>query len=164
MKKIYIVGGVATGKTTFSKKLSKLLNIDCYELDNLVWNDSHSIKRSDEEREKMFSEILKKETWIIEDVGRKKFKRGLEEADTIYFLFINKYRIYFRVLKRWIKQKFKLEPYNYKPTIKGLFEMYGWAFKDIKVRKSKLNELHTYKHKLYILKEKDIKSFYKSNL
>ena len=31
MKKIYIVGGVATGKTTFSKKLSKLLNIDCYE-------------------------------------------------------------------------------------------------------------------------------------
>ena len=44
MNKIYIVGNVGSGKTTFANKLSKALNIKNYELDSLVWNNK-SIRR-----------------------------------------------------------------------------------------------------------------------
>lgn len=164
MKKIYIIGGVATGKTTFSRKLSQKLNIKCYELDNVVWNDEHSVKRNDEERELIFNTIISNDEWIIEDVGRRKFKKGLIEADTIYFIYINSIKIYYRVLKRWIKQKLNIEPYNYKPTLKGLIEMYKWAIKDIKKRDDKIKELEGYKDKLHIVNSKDIKKILKENL
>ncbi len=156
MKKIYIIGGVATGKTTFSKKLSKKLHIDCHELDTVAWDDTRGIKRNNEEIERLFSQILSKDTWIIEDVGREKFKKGLIEADTIYFIYISRMKIYYRVIKRWIKQKLRLEPYNYRPTLKGLIEMYKWAIKNIKERDDKIKELEIYKEKLYIIDSKGI--------
>ena len=68
--KIYIIGPVGSGKTTFATKLSKIYNIDYYELDKVSWDDEHgNIKRSDEEVQKIFKDILKNKKWIIEDVG-----------------------------------------------------------------------------------------------
>ena len=51
--KIYIIGPVGSGKTTFATKLSKLYNVPYYELDKVSWDDDHgNIKRSDEEAQK----------------------------------------------------------------------------------------------------------------
>ena len=68
--RIYIIGPVGSGKTTFAMKLSELYNIKSYELDKVSWDDEHgNIKRSDEEVQKIFKDILKNKKWIIEDVG-----------------------------------------------------------------------------------------------
>ena len=72
--KIYIIGPVGSGKTTLSRLLSEKYSIESYELDKIVWDDDNgNIKRTDEEIAKMFNEIISKDSWIIEDVGRKKF-------------------------------------------------------------------------------------------
>ena len=85
--KIYIIGPVGSGKTTFATKLSKLYNIKYYELDKVSWDDDHgNIKRPEEEAQKIFKEILKNKKWIIEDVGRDKFKQGRIDADIIYYI------------------------------------------------------------------------------
>lgn len=158
-KKIYIIGNVASGKTTLAKHLSKKLNIDYYSLDKVVWDDENNhTKRKEQERDSLFKEIIKKDQWIIEDVGRKCFLSGREEANIIYFFNLKKRTIYFRIIKRWLKQKFKLEEYDYKPTISSLIETFGWA-KNYK--KNKLKELNIYKDKLIILTEKDLKRLYK---
>ena len=73
---------------------------------------------------------MKKNKWIIEDVGRKNFIDGIKEADIVYYLDLNKYQIYKRCLSRWFRQKMGKENYNYKPTLNGLFEMLGWARKN----------------------------------
>ena len=76
MAKIYILGSVGSGKTTFAKRLSNELNVPYYELDNLVWeyHPDGDIRRSEEESERLFLDLLNNENWIIESVGRSFFK------------------------------------------------------------------------------------------
>jgi len=54
MPKIYVVGAVGSGKTTFSKKLSNELDIPYFELDNICWNSDGTGKRTAREIEKSF--------------------------------------------------------------------------------------------------------------
>lgn len=158
-EKIYIIGNVASGKTTLAKHLSKKLNIAYYSLDKVVWDDENNhTKRKDKERDFLFKDIIKKDKWIIEDVGRNCFKEGREEADTIYFFNLKKRTIYFRIIKRWIKQLLGLEEYDYKPTLSSLKETFVWANN---YKKNKLKEVSLYKNKLIILTEKDLKRLYK---
>ena len=76
-----IIGPPASGKTTLSKALSKKYNIKRYELDKLVFDDNNNhIRRDDETIKKMFNNILSKDSFIIEDVLRSKFIKGLENV------------------------------------------------------------------------------------
>ena len=99
--KIYIIGPVGSGKTTFASKLSKKYNIKYYELDKVSWDDDNgNIKRSKEEVQQIFKNILKNKKWIIEDVGRDKFKEGRTLADVIYYIKFPRIKSYYRVTKR----------------------------------------------------------------
>ena len=159
MKKIYIIGAVGSGKTTLAKKLSSRLDIKMYELDKIVWDDDNgNVKRSDQDILKLFYEIIEKNTWIIEDVGRKKFIDGIINADIVYYLDLNPLTIYKRCIIRWIKQKIGVEKYNYKPTIKGLFEMLKWAKQDIKNKNKKIDYIKLNSKKYQLLTKKDIKN------
>ena len=58
--KIYIIGPVGSGKTTFATKLAEMYNLKYFELDKVAWDDEHgNVKRSDEEAQKIFKEILR---------------------------------------------------------------------------------------------------------
>lgn len=72
MSKIYIIGIVASGKTTLSKKISKKLNIPCYELDSIIWHVTvqGSCKRTPEQQIKVVNEINNTCDWIIEGTYR----------------------------------------------------------------------------------------------
>lgn len=139
MSKIYIIGPVGSGKTTLARTLSKKLNIKYHELDKIVWDDdAGNRKRNPVEIKKLFDDILNDENWIIEDVGRDIFKRGISEADIVYYLDLAPTKIYIRITTRWIKQKLHLETYNYRPTLKGLKEMYKWAQNDLLKKDEKI--------------------------
>lgn len=159
MAKIYILGSVGSGKTTMAKTLSEQLNIPYYELDNIVWeyHPNGDIRRSEEEIEKLFSDILNCENWIIENVGRSFFDKGFEEADTIIYLNLSKSVLYKRVLLRWIKQNLGIEKAPYKTDIKILKQMFSWVDKEL--NNSKLNKLQPYEKKVEILNEKQIKKY-----
>ena len=59
--KIYIIGPSGSGKTTLANKLSEKYNTENYELDCLVYDDDHDhVKRSDKEIEKLFNDILER--------------------------------------------------------------------------------------------------------
>ena len=142
MKKVYIIGAVGTGKTTLAKKMSEKLNIKMYQLDKVVWDDDNgNRKRTDEEVFDIFEKILKQDSWIIEDVGRKKFIEGIKKADMVYYIDLPNFVIYKRCILRWIKQKIGKEKYNYKPTLKGLIQMMKWARQDIKNKDEKINRI-----------------------
>ena len=104
-KKIYIIGPVGSGKTTLSKKISNNNNIEKYELDKIVWDDENKQKRTDNEIDKLFTKIINKKKWIIEDVGREKFVNGIKKADIVYYIDLPQMTIYKRCISRWIKQK-----------------------------------------------------------
>ena len=160
--KIYIIGSPGSGKTTLAKVLSKRYNIKHYELDCIVYDDNNNHrKRTKEEIEKLFSTILKNKSFIIEDVGRNKFKKGREICDKIYYIKLNKGRIYKQMISRWFKQRLGKEKYNYPPTIHQFFE----TIKDVKnyskIEKTRLSELNKYKDKMTFLNKKELNNLLK---
>lgn len=155
--KIYIIGPPASGKTTLAKKLSEKYKIEYFELDLLVFDDENDHKRrSDEEILNKFNEILDKKNWIIEDVGRTKFIKGIELSDRIYYLKFSKMQIIKRIFKRWKNQRKGIENYNYSPTFAQLFDFLKVANSYFKKESKKLNVLKKYNEKVVYLDSKKI--------
>lgn len=69
--KIYIVGSVASGKSTLAKKLYETLEISYQSLDEAVHIEDKSNpwgnrKRDVEERDEMFQAVIKQPNWITD--------------------------------------------------------------------------------------------------
>ena len=155
--KIYIIGPVGSGKTTFATELSKIYDIKYYELDKVSWDDEHgNIRRSDEEAQKLFKKILKNKKWIIEDVGRDKFRQGRIDADIIYYIKLSRIKSYYRVTKRWIKQRLGKERYNHPPVFSQWLYYLSTVNSYYKKEKDKLKSLEEFKDKLRIVDTKEI--------
>jgi len=163
--KLYIIGSVASGKTTLAKCLSEVANISYTALDEIVHEpDESSVwgnrKRSEKERDRLFSLILQQEKWIIEDVGRPCFSEGLEQADAIVLLeFPLLVRIY-RIILRWLKQRLGIEKSMYRPSYAMLKCMLGWAKNYDNEKVELLDRIKPYQDKLVILhNHKEIDKF-----
>lgn len=135
-KKIHIIGSVGSGKTTLAKELSRKLEIPYYELDNVVWKRSETdeIRRTVDERKDVLNGIIKSDSWIIEGVHNEEWvANSFKHAEVIIFLDINyKVRTY-RIIKRFILQKLKVEQSHYKPTFEIFLKMFKWNkyFEDV---------------------------------
>ncbi len=155
--KIYIIGPSGSGKTTLANHLSYKYNVPAYELDCLVYDDEHDhVKRSDLDVQKLFEGILNKPEWIIEDVGREKFYKGLEKCDIIYYLRISKWMVYGRVVKRWFRQRLGFEKWNYPPTIPQFFDTLRVAKGYYNKEPEKINYIEQFSDKVVYLDYKEI--------
>lgn len=83
--KIAVFGWPATGKSTLSEKLSNALNIHHYSLDVLRWDNYVDGEKNDEAFLLEYSEILKKEKWIIDGNALDWIDSRLESADMLIF-------------------------------------------------------------------------------
>ena len=163
--KIYIMGSTGAGKTTLAKILSRIYNIKYYELDKIVYDQKHlEVHRKDEEIEKDFETIINNDSWIIEDVGRKRFIKGREVADKIYYIKIPRVMIYKQMIFRWIKQRRGLEDYNTYPTIKNLFKSLKDVHEYKKIENKILESLNIYKEKLVILGKNELDRLIKKSM
>ncbi len=103
----------------------------------------------------MFNDILSKDSFIIEDIGRSKFVKGLEKCDKIYYINLKKREVYKRVIKRLIRQKLGKEKYNYPPTFRAFIDMFKVVNSYYKKEKKKLNYINKFKEKvIYLDKDK----------
>lgn len=85
MKKIIIIGSPGAGKSTLSRELSSILSIDLYHMDKLFWKpDWVSVSR--EELEEKLSQVVNKDSWIIDGNYLNTMDMRIERADTIIFL------------------------------------------------------------------------------
>ncbi len=151
--KIFIVGGIGSGKTTLSNKLSKILNIKNYELDNIAYKrrDIHE-KRNPKERDQKVKAILKKKNWIVEGFySRPWIYPFYKEADTVLILNIKPSTSKKRVIKRFLKRKLTI-----KRTKKHN--------KQLKVMLYLLKSIDEYQKKYFKTQEKTAKKFNKNVL
>lgn len=84
--KIFIIGNVASGKSTLAKKLSKQTNITHYEIDLIVHDDTLHLHRSLNQQFALIKTINQNNDWIIEGTLRNDLDILLELADKIIFL------------------------------------------------------------------------------
>ena len=166
--KIHIIGCSGTGKTYFAKRLSNKYNIPHYDLDNIYWDNSsqkYGIKTEIEKRDKLLLNILEKDDWIIEGIYYKWLEQSFKNADIIYILDLPKYIYKFRIIKRFIKRKLKLETAK-KETLKSLLDLLKWTDKfQNEDMKEIIIFLEKYKEKVYFIKsKKEIKEILKRKL
>jgi Adenylate kinase and related kinases len=129
MRKIFIVGIVASGKTTLAKQLSKQLQIPWYELDSIVHHrtDSGRYKRTAEEQLEVIKDIDRNGAWILEGTDRDSYQYLYQMAEKIIFVDTPLGVRRWRILARFLKQKLGLEPCHYKPDLDMLRMMFKWT-------------------------------------
>lgn len=149
--KILIIGSVASGKSTYSKKISCELNIKRYEIDSIVHDDLNKVKRNEKQQMKIIDDINKNKNWIIEGTLRKNLYYLLDYADKIILIDTKYSTRKCRIIKRYIKQKLKIEESNYKPTLKMVRKMFEWNKQFENEKGMLLLKLEKYKEKLKII-------------
>ena len=159
--KIDIIGSVASGKTTLAAELSAKYKIPYYQKDNIVWErtENGDKKRRKEVRDKMFLDILARDSWIVEGSPRKCLNESFEVCDYIILLDVNILVRLYRVLCRWIRQRLGKEPYNTKPTISFLKWNIKWVFEFDKHKKQLLKHLKNYENLEVFKNSKEAMSF-----
>lgn len=165
-KRIHIIGSVASGKTTLAKRLSSTWKIPYYELDNVVWkrHNSGDIRRTEKEREECLRDIVQTESWIVEGVHNEPWvAESFRKADVIIYL-DTKYSVRtYRIIKRFIFQKLRLEKSNYKPTMKVFFKMFKWNEQFENFGKPNFFDKFAYLHdKVFIARDnRSVKRFFR---
>ncbi len=165
--RIYIVGSVASGKSTLARRISRITNIPCCHLDEVVYEEDPSSswgdrKRSPEDRDALFHAVLERPDFIMEDAGRECFFAGMEQADQIVLLEIPLYIRRKRILTRWLKQNLGLEPCVYKPHFDMLKAMFQWAKNYDTGADGTKKRIEKYKEKTVVLRcNRDIKEYLK---
>ncbi|MBD7985398.1 hypothetical protein H9649_12430 [Sporosarcina sp. Sa2YVA2] len=147
--KIFIMGIVASGKTTYAKELSKQWSMPFVELDSVVYHivDGVRIKRSPDEQIKVILEMDAAGSWIAEGVYRPSYHLLLDMADVVIWLDPPLWQRRVRILSRHIKQVLGIEKCAYKPDMEMLLNMYKWT-KDFEGQRDELNgilQLHLHK-------------------
>lgn len=150
MRKVYIVGIVASGKTTLAKQLSNQMNVPWYELDSIVYHQTETgrHKRTAEEQVEVIQEIDNNDAWIFEGTDRDSYRCLYEMADTIIFLDTPLWKRKLRIIVRFLKQNLGIEKCHYKPDIPMLKMMYKWT-RDFERDRSKFEaKLQAYEYKV----------------
>lgn len=128
-RKIHIIGSVGSGKTTLARYISKLLGASHHELDNVVWKRSSTgdSRRSDQEKKEILKDIIHSDAWIIDGAHTDDWiEYSLLNAELIILLDPS-YRIRnIRIIKRFLRQKLKMETANYTPSFRILLKMFKW--------------------------------------
>ncbi len=109
VNKILIIGSAGSGKTTFSLKLGKIINLPIIHLDKEYWKPNWENPSHDEWVSKLKT-LLKQDKWIIEGNYASTLDMRLKEADMIIFLDYDRYICTSSVLKRMYKNMGKQRP------------------------------------------------------
>ncbi|WP_308638095.1 P-loop NTPase family protein [Paenibacillus silvisoli] len=156
MNKIFIVGIVASGKTTLAKRLSERTGIPWHELDCIVHHQTASgrIKRTAAEQVEVIQGIDRQGPWIMEGTDRESYRQCLlDMADTIIFVDTPLWKRRVRIFTRFVKQRLGIEACHYKPDLNMLRMMYKWT-RDFERNRHRLEaELARYSDKVIRLKD-----------
>lgn len=152
--KIHIVGSSGTGKSYISNKISCLLNIPHYDLDNIYWDnesDTYGTKNSIEIRTEKFKNIMKNDNWVIEGVFYSWLNDSFVLADYIFILNVNPILFNYRIIRRFIRRKLGIEK-SKKETLKSLKDLIVWTNNYQKNNIPKIVEfLELYKQKVFFV-------------
>lgn len=109
MKKIMIIGSPGTGKSTLGRQLEDTLSIKLYHLDKLFWKP-HWEMSTKHEQQTILSDIVEKESWIIDGNYSSTLDIRMKQADTIIYLKKARLVCLYQVLKRVIKYRGTTRP------------------------------------------------------
>lgn len=107
MKKVIVIGGNGSGKSTMSRELSAITGLPLTHLDKLYWTGDWCA-RSHEEFDALLISELEKEAWILDGTMRRTLPLRLDYCDTVIYLDFSGIRCFFGTLGRVFKNHGKV--------------------------------------------------------
>lgn len=123
MSRIMIVGCGGAGKTTFSRKLQAVTNLELFHLDKYYWKPDWK-ETEKEEWKKVVDELSNKESWIIDGNYGSTMEIRFHKAKTIIFMDKPKWLCIYRVIKRMLLNYGRTRP----DMGKDCNEKFDWEF------------------------------------
>ena len=102
MKRVIIIGGNGSGKTTFAYELARKTNLPLLHTDSIYWRDNWEHVSRTEFDEIMRAELEKKD-WIIDGNNIRSIPERLKVCDTVFFFDFPSFVCLWGVLSRCIK-------------------------------------------------------------
>ncbi|WP_442600679.1 hypothetical protein [Paenibacillus sp. KN14-4R] len=122
--KIRIIGSCGSGKSTAARTFSERFNIPFYEIDNITWDRSaENLRYPVEVRDETFRSIIDQDAWIVEGVHLSWTMESFRQADFIIILHPHVLVRDYRIIRRFIRSRAGIEPWNYKQSAKNLWKM-----------------------------------------
>lgn len=109
MQKILLIGSGSSGKSTLAHELGARLGIDVHHLDALLWKPNWT-PATRQEQIAIQSELIERDSWIIDGNYGGTLDLRVDAADTVVFLDLPRTVCTYRVLKRMLKYRGKTRP------------------------------------------------------
>ncbi|MEM7077010.1 MAG: nuclear transport factor 2 family protein [Pseudomonadota bacterium] len=124
-KRVHILGGAGSGKTTLANQYARRRGLHHHELDALYYADVPSrLRRKPAEREERLAEILGDEGWVLEGIFWQPWiKPALARADKIIVLAVPEFVRHARVVKRQLRLLRGASPSEWSTFFPTLFEL-----------------------------------------
>ena len=138
-RRISVVGTIGSGKTTFARKTSQLLDVPHIELDALHWEPNWVEAPSDVFRERV-KQSLQRDSWIVDGNYHQVRDIVWSRADTVVWLDYPFRTIMGRLVKRTLRRIFTHEKLwnGNQEHIRGLFtrdSVFLWAIRTYRRRR-----------------------------
>lgn len=102
MMKIMVIGYSSSGKSTFSKRLSRCYNTPILHIDRIFFAPNW-VERDKKLVEQEIREFMKQDNWIIDGLYRKMATERFEIADKIFIFDFNRFKCLYGAITRRIK-------------------------------------------------------------
>ena len=83
MKKVIVIGCPGSGKSTFSKRLSRITALPLYHLD-MIWHKPDKTTISREEFDNKINKIIRQTSWIIDGNYGRTLENRIKGCDTVF--------------------------------------------------------------------------------
>lgn len=100
--KILVAGYSSSGKSTFSKRLSKHYGIDVLHIDTIFFGPNW-VERDRDTVEKEINEFMKRDQWIIDGQYRSLATHRYDQCDQLFLFDFNRFKCLYGAIKRRIK-------------------------------------------------------------
>ena len=127
-RRIHIIGGAGSGKTTLADEYAARYELPHHELDYIQWLDvAEWTPRPQLERDRMLQAVVSTESWVVDGIFWQDWViPSFERADVIVVLNIAEWRRHYHVVKRHIQLLMKAERSAYPtffPTLLRLLKL-----------------------------------------
>ena len=109
VKKISIIGGPGTGKSTLSKNLGKVLDLPVYHLDAIDHLENWKTRDS-KERDEIILQKVNEAEWVMDGTYKGTLEKRVEKSDMIIFLNYSKLARLKGIFSRYFKLRGKERP------------------------------------------------------
>jgi len=109
MRKVLVIGTGGAGKSTFARRLSKILNLEVIHLDAIYWNPGW-VETPKIEWRKIVEGLIARDSWIMDGNYSGTLDLRFEACDTVVFLDIARRICLWRVIKRVMQYRNRTRP------------------------------------------------------